>query len=102
MVQMGLDTRQRQRAIDLFKRGSAPDFALEPVISAFLEHCGNFANLKQTVLVYLISLALADGAVHTRERELLQTIASHLGGSPSTTASSRAAIDRHSAHSELS
>jgi DnaJ like chaperone protein len=79
MTQMGLDSSQRQRAIDLFKAGAESEFEVAPTINTFLEHCGKFANLKQTALLYLISLALADGSVHSREREALQGIAFQLG-----------------------
>ena len=35
IAQMGLNPEQRQRAIDLFRRGSGADFQLEPVVSQF-------------------------------------------------------------------
>ena len=38
--QMGLGSEQRQRAIELFRQGAAPEFHVEPAVSAFLETCG--------------------------------------------------------------
>ena len=47
--QMGLSAEQRERAIELFRRGSANEFQLEPVVSAYLQTCGPQRQLQQTL-----------------------------------------------------
>ena len=78
-VQMGLSPEQRQRAVDLFRRGSAADFELEPVVSSFVETCGPRRQLQQTLLLFLISLALADSVIEPAEHAALVRIAGLFG-----------------------
>ena len=80
--QMGLSAEQRQKAIELFKRGAAADFHLEPVVSSFIEVVGQQKQIQQTLLFFLISLALADHQIQPVERDALQRIASLLGFTP--------------------
>lgn len=77
--QMGLDGAQRQRAIDLFRRGAAPEFELDATLAAFMEACGRQPQLRQTLLLFLISLALADHQLQPEEQQVLQRIATLLG-----------------------
>lgn len=77
--QMGLDAGQRQEAIRLFKQGSAAGFNPEPVVAEFLEACHGQRRLKQTLLLFLISLALADHALEPTERAVLSRLAGLLG-----------------------
>lgn len=77
--QLGLDGTQRQQAITLFRRGAESDFQLEPVVSAFLQACGPQRQLQQTLLLFLISLALADHKIEPAEHAVLQRIATLLG-----------------------
>lgn len=77
--QMRLDSTQRQRAIDLFRRGAAPEFELHGTVSAFVEVAGRQPQLRQTMLLFLISLALADHGIEPEEHEALGTIAALLG-----------------------
>lgn len=77
--QMGLSALQRERAIGLFKQGAAADFQIEPVISSFIEVIGQQKQIQQTLLFFLISLALADHQVQQAERDALQRIATLLG-----------------------
>ncbi len=79
MAKMQLSESDRRRAIALFKQGSAPGFDAGPVLTAFNLECGRYANLKQILLVYLISLALADGSLKGEEKRILQSVASALG-----------------------
>ncbi|MEH6580646.1 MAG: co-chaperone DjlA [Halioglobus sp.] len=80
ITQMGLDGQQRKRAIELFQQGSAQDFQLESVISAFNQTCGAQKQLQQTLLLFLISLALADDhTIVDSEQAALQRIASLMG-----------------------
>ncbi|MDX1734244.1 MAG: co-chaperone DjlA [Halioglobus sp.] len=78
-VQMGLDATQRQRAIDLFRRGAAADFEPEPVVADFLSSSGRQRQLQQALLVFLISLALADGTLEPAEHSALVRIAGLMG-----------------------
>ena len=78
-TQMGLNASQRQRAIDLFRQGSASDFQVEPVIAAFVQTCGPQRQLQQTILLFLISLALADQKIEPAEHAALVHIATQMG-----------------------
>lgn len=77
--QMALSADQRARAKDLFRRGAEPDFVLEPVVTDFLDVCGAQKQLQQTLLLFLISMALADHSLETAEREALGRVAALLG-----------------------
>lgn len=77
--QMGLDAGQRQEAIGLFKRGAAAGFNPEPVVAEFLQASHGQRRLKQTLLLFLISLALADHALEPTERAVLGRLAGFLG-----------------------
>ncbi len=80
--QMGLDAGQRQSAIALFKQGAAPQFDVRTTISAFLELCGRQPQLRQTLLMFLVSLALVDHGIEPEERRVLENIAGLLGFNP--------------------
>jgi DnaJ like chaperone protein len=93
--QMGLDGAQRQRAIALFREGASPTFQLESTLSAFSQACGAQKQLQQTLLLFLISLALADDhsidesealaddhSIDESEQNALQRIAILMGFSP--------------------
>jgi len=60
IAQMGLGAQQRKLAIELFRRGAASDFAMEPVVAAFVRSGGRHRQLQQMLLLFLISLAQAD------------------------------------------
>ena len=77
--QMGLSGEQRQRAIELFRQGAAAEFQVEPVVSAFNQVCGPQRQLQQTLLFFLVSLALADRKLEQAEHDALLRIASLLG-----------------------
>ena len=80
--QMGLDTEQRQRAIELFRQGAAPAFDLGVAVTAFLTACGSQKQLQQTLLLFLISLALSDNQLHEAERAVLHRVAGMFGINP--------------------
>ena len=80
IAQMGLDGQQRQNAIELFRKGAAPAFQLESALSSFNQVCGSQKQLQQTLLLFLISLALADNhAIDQSEHAALQRIATLMG-----------------------
>lgn len=83
MKQLGMTPEHRARAIGLFKQGASPDFAIGPVYLRFMSVCGHTRHLKQILLVYLITMAVADGHLHSAEETLLADIAGHLGYTPS-------------------
>ena len=75
IAQMGLGAQQRQRAIELFRRGAAADFAMESVVAAFVQSGGRHRQLRQMLLLFLISLAQADHGMVPTEHAALVRIA---------------------------
>ena len=72
---LGATEAHRREAIALFKRGSQPDFEMEPALSRFNELCGGHRQARQALLTFLISLAAADGHLHPTEVALLERVA---------------------------
>jgi len=81
-AQLGLADEQRNEAILLFKEGADPDFSLETTVRQFLQAGGAHPTLKQTLLMFLITLAFADGELHAGERDALLRIGGELGYPP--------------------
>jgi len=81
-ARMGLDAGHRREAIALFRRGAAREFQPETAVAQFLDTCGQYPQLRQTLLFFLISLALADQRVDSAERAALQGVANLLGYTP--------------------
>ncbi|MFL0799302.1 MAG: co-chaperone DjlA [Agarilytica sp.] len=79
MTKMGLSSEARVEAIERFKNGAGRDYNIDSDIANFLDKCGKLNNLKQILLVYLITIAYADGVLHEKEEELLQYVADKLG-----------------------
>lgn len=79
MRQLGLAEEQRAEAIALFKQGTEPAFELESTLQEFIDLCQGHQQVKQTLLAFLASLALADGHLHQAELELLEKTAGYLG-----------------------
>ena len=79
MRQLGLGEQQRQAAITLFKQGAEQNFQPQPVSSGFNELCRGQKQLQQTLLVFLVSLALADGHLDAAEQQVLEMLASYMG-----------------------
>lgn len=77
--QMRLDPDQRKRAIALFRQGAESEFQIEPVLSAFLQICGQQRQLQQTLLMFLVSLAMADHHLEAGEKAALERIAIAIG-----------------------
>jgi len=67
----------------VFKQGGSPDFAIEPIYTRFMAVCGHTRQLKKILLVYLITMAVADGHMHAAEEALLADMSGHLGYTPS-------------------
>lgn len=79
MAQMKLTPEVRQEAIVLFKSGTQDEFDIDATMEHFMSVCGVFPNLKQILLVYLITLAMADGEIHDAELSVLRTVSKGLG-----------------------
>jgi len=79
MSHMQLSEEQRKAAMNLFSEGKKASFPLDEVLDQFRQECRGSRNLIQMFLEMLISTALADGVIHTAERDLLQHIAEKLG-----------------------
>lgn len=79
IAQMGLSAQQRQRAIELFRLGAAADFAMEPVVAAFVQSGGRHRQLQNMLLLFLISLAQADQGMAPAEHAALVRIAAAMG-----------------------
>jgi len=78
-AQLGLSAGQRQRAIELFRRGSSAGFDLEATVTRFLETCGPRRQLQQMLLLFLISLAHADQGIDPAEHAALVRTAGLMG-----------------------
>jgi DnaJ like chaperone protein len=79
IAQLQLDADQRREAIEKFREGARPEFQLEPALSAFLEVCGSHPQLRRTLLVFLLSLALADHHIDAAEHAALARVSQLLG-----------------------
>ncbi len=79
MTRMGLTSEHRRQAIELFKEGAASDFDLQTCLQGFMQLCGQLPNLKQLLLVHLISVALADRVLDEAEEQLLWQVAEAMG-----------------------
>ncbi len=78
-AQLGLADDQRQEAIVLFKEGAGSDFDAETTARAFLRAGGAHPALRQTLFMFLVALAFADGELHHGERDALGRIGLALG-----------------------
>lgn len=76
---MRLEPEKRKEAIQLFQSGSKGEKELAPVVESFLSHCGSYKDLKQLLIVYLMTLAFADGELDPAEEKILETVAGKLG-----------------------
>ncbi len=84
MTQLAMTPERRKVAIAMFKKGSKPDFDIDQAIKEFLTACGDAANLKQLMVMYLLGSALADGNIVAAEQSLIKEIALKLGFSESS------------------
>ncbi|MEM6605016.1 MAG: co-chaperone DjlA [Pseudomonadota bacterium] len=80
--QLGLEDEQRLEAISYFKQGSRADFVAEPLIQEFIRAGGAHPALKRALLMYLLTLALADGTLDPGEQKALHQLGKLLGYPP--------------------
>lgn len=78
-AKMGLNEANRAAAISLFKSGAEPHFSVVDTVNRFVAVCGQYPDLKQILLVYLMSMAYADGELHSAEEAFLAEVAEKLG-----------------------
>nr|WP_252738454.1 co-chaperone DjlA [Saccharophagus degradans] len=76
---MRLNSEARTQAIRLFQSGSKGEQSVDAILDTFLVDCGQYRDLKQLLLVYLITLAYADGNLDQAEENILASIATRLG-----------------------
>ena len=79
MEKMGLTPEHRREAIRLFKVGTETGFNSQEQLAAFMAVARRSPNLRQMLLVYLVNVAMADGALGTMEAQVLREIAATLG-----------------------
>jgi DnaJ like chaperone protein len=79
MERMQLPQPMREEAKRLFKSGMQPDFDLALNLAEFLGVCSTYPNIKQLLLVYLITIAMADHHLHEAEIDVLREVARLLG-----------------------
>ena len=84
MRKMGLDVNHKREAIRLFKIGAEPKFNVQNTVNNFKTLAHKSPNLTQTLLVYLINLARADGLLVNKEVNAVQKVALGLGYSTTT------------------
>lgn len=78
-AQLRLTPSQRQSAITRFKLGASSDFNVARELQLFRRVVLLRPATTQTLLLFLISMALADGRLDSREREALSVISRALG-----------------------
>lgn len=79
MQQLGIKGEQRTTAIAQFRAGAATDFDLDAALTQFKQDCAGPRQTARILLVFVISMALADSVVDEREHQLLQQMATGLG-----------------------
>lgn len=79
MDRMQLPQEMREEAKRLFKSGVQPEFDLGLNLAEFLGVCSGYPNIKQLLLVYLITMAMADDHLHEAEISVLREVARLLG-----------------------
>jgi len=79
MNKLGLNSELRQQAQDAFREGKGTGFPLQERLRKFKRICGNRQDLLLMFLEIQIQVAFSDGDLDQQERQVLHTIAKHLG-----------------------
>ncbi|MGB2199649.1 MAG: TerB family tellurite resistance protein, partial [Luminiphilus sp.] len=77
--QLRLTPSQRASAIKRFKRGAEPDFDPSAELLRFRRTASLRPQTAQTLMLFLVGMALADGRLETAERNALSRVAKALG-----------------------
>lgn len=75
---MGLSQVQRDEAIALFQQGKSDAFDLGDCLAEFNIASQGYSDIKRILLVYLMTLALADGVLHEAEERVLVEVAERI------------------------
>ncbi|MFT6985609.1 MAG: DnaJ like chaperone protein [Psychromonas sp.] len=78
MDQMRLQGASRVRAQASFASGKEADFPLQQTLSDFAQQIRGDRNLLQMFLGIQVQVAYSDGELHSKEKEILYSIAEHL------------------------
>lgn len=78
-AQLRLTPSQRASAIKRFQRGAEPQFDPEEELLRFRRTASLRPQTSQTLLLFLVSMGLADGQLDAAEREALSRVAKSLG-----------------------
>lgn len=79
MKRLRLNNDQRRQAIRLFEDGKRADFRLEAALELFGREARRHPALVRNFLSALVDVAIADGAMHERERGKIMRAATALG-----------------------
>lgn len=79
MQKLGMTAEHRRQAIEWFKQGADPGTDLGEACARFMAACGGTRNLPQTLVVYLVVVAFADGELHAAEEAVMADVAQRLG-----------------------
>ena len=79
MDQMQLFGEKRREAQQAFKEGKGSDFPLKQILREFRTSCFGRHDVMQIFLEILIQAAFADGELHPKEVQVLETAAGELG-----------------------
>ena len=82
-TQLRLTPTQREAAIRRFKRGAEANFDPAPELARFRRVIALRPNTSHTLMLFLVSMALADGRLDTAEQRALSSVARALGVSDS-------------------
>ena len=74
-AQLRFNLVQRRRAIEYFKNGASASFDPGPTVAKFNEVLGPRRQVQQTLMTFLIGIALADGTLSRSERDALSRLA---------------------------
>ena len=79
MNQMQPNSEQLDAAKKLFNEGKKSDFPLDAILFQFKKECHRRRNLIQMFLEIQIAMAMADGQLHPKEKQLIYHIGQQLG-----------------------
>jgi DnaJ like chaperone protein len=79
MDKMQLSEHCKQEAIQLFRKGSNPQFDMVGTVESFREAVSKNSKIAEVLLVYVISIASVDGSLVEKEAKLIKRVASILG-----------------------
>lgn len=82
MRRLGLTAHMREEAIECYRRGKAPNFDLLGTLDALRRVCQAHPVLLELFIQIQLQAAMADGAISSETKSVLNTIYSRLGFNP--------------------